>query len=297
MTTITANLVKELRDLTGAGMMECKKALSEVGGNIEAAIEHLRKTGMAKAAKKSDRTAAEGRIEIKIAHDHKAAAIVEVNCETDFVAKDENLVTFAQTVAERALVSQVKDIATLLNAPYSSNDPKTVEQVRQELVSKLGENIQVRRIALMQTAEGMIGSYKHGDRIGVLVQLNVNNPTLAKDLAMHVAATNPQALSPQDVPADLINKEREIFAAQTDTQGKPQAIVDKMIEGRIKKFVNENSLLGQAFVKNPSETVADLLKAANAKVLGFVRFEVGEGIEKKTVDFAEEVMAQVRGSD
>jgi elongation factor Ts len=292
--TITASLVKQLRDITNAGMMECKKALEATEGNLEAAVEHMRKSGMAKAAKKAGRTAAEGAIAIQLSSNQKTACMVEGNCETDFVARDQHLLQFVQTIAERVLASQVNDIDSLLALPYQTGSEKTIEQVRQELVAKLGENIQVRRFIRMESS-GIVGFYKHGDRIGVLVQLDVPNAELGKDIAMHIAATNPQALSPEDIAPELVAKEREIFVAQASNSGKPAAIVEKMVDGQVKKFLNENSLLSQPFVKNPEETVADLLKAANAKVLTFVRYEVGEGIEKEVKDFAQEVMAQVRG--
>lgn len=293
MANITADQVKELRDRTGAGFMECKKALEAAQGNIEAAIKTMREAGMAKAAKKADRTAAEGIIVLRVAQDRKSAFMVEVNCETDFVGRDQNLVNFANTIAEKGLAAKVNDVKSLSELPYQAN--QTVEQVRQELVSKLGENIQIRRIVFL-TASGSIGGYIHSDRIGALVQLNIDNQELGKDIAMHIVASSPQALNPEDVPAELVAKEREIFSVQAQASGKPAAIVEKMIEGRIQKFLSEVSLLGQPYVKNPNETVGELVKNANAKVLGFVRFQVGEGIEKQAGNFAEEVMAQVRGS-
>lgn len=292
---ITANQVKELRERTGAGMMECKKALESANGDIEAAIELMRKSGMAKAAKKADRTAAEGTIVIKLSADKHAALMLEVNCETDFVARDENFLAFANHVAERALALKETDITKLMSAHYHTNATETIEHVRQTLVAKLGENIQLRRLVLLQ-AEGIIGAYKHGERIGVLVQLDKANEQLGKDLAMHIAASNPLALNTTDVAADLVAKEREIASAQALSSGKPAAIIEKMIEGRINKFLNEVSLLGQPFVKNPDQTIAQLLQANQVKVTGFKRFEVGEGIEKVTSNFAEEVMAQVQGS-
>lgn len=294
MATITAEQVKELRERTGAGFMECKKALESSGGDIEAAIEAMRKSGMAKAAKKADRTAAEGIIVIQIAADGKSAVMLEANCETDFVARDQNFVSFAKNAAALALANKTKELDSLLALPYSGSD-QTVEQTRQTLVAKLGENIQVRRLVFL-TASGSIGAYTHGDRIGALVQLDINNPELGKDLAMHIVASNPQAVSPEDVSQELINKEKEIFSAQAQASGKPAAIIEKMIQGRIQKFLSEVSLLGQPFVKDPNETVGELVKKANGKVLGFVRYQVGEGIEKQTSNFAEEVMAQVRGT-
>lgn len=293
--TITAEQVKELRERTGAGLMECKKALAEANGDMEGAIELMRKRGIAKAAKKADRTATEGAVAIQLSPDQKSAFMVEVNCETDFVGKDQNFIAFVQTVATQGLGAGAQTVEQLLSLSSQVGN-QTIEQMRQELVAKLGENIRVRRVVFMQSPDGIVSAYRHGERIGVLVQLNVNNPQLGKDIAMHIAASNPQALAPEDVAQDMINKEREIFSAQALASGKPQAIVEKMIDGRIKKFLGEVSLLGQPFVKNPSETVLDLLTAANAKVINFQRFEVGEGIEKETTNFADEVMAQVRGN-
>lgn len=292
--TITADQVKELRERTGAGMMECKKALVESNGNIDAAIEAMRKSGMAKAAKKADRTAAEGVIGLKLSDDHKTAFMVEVNCETDFVARDENLIAFADAVAAAGLAAKVTNLEALLALPYNKNKQDTIEHTRQELVAKLGENVRVRRCALINSS-AFVGHYKHGNRIGVLLDLSISDAQLGKDVAMHIAASNPQALSPEDVAPELITKEREIFSAQALSSGKPAAIVEKMIDGRINKFLSEVSLLGQPFVKNPEQTVNELLKASNAKVSRFIRFEVGEGIEKVVTDFAEEV-AQARKS-
>jgi len=257
---ITAAMVKELRERTGAGMMECKKALVETDGDIDAAIEHLRKTGMAKADKKAGRTAAEGLVAIKLSDDGKRAAIVEVNCETDFVAKDENFRNFVDAVAEQVLASNPADLDALLNLPMPG-----------------------------------LHTYMHGNRIGVVVDLAGGNETLGKDIAMHIAASRPMTVSEADVPAEVIEKEKEIFAAQAAESGKPPEIIEKMIGGRIKKFLKEITLLGQPFVKNPDETVEQLLKKENAEVAGFTRFEVGEGIEKKQENFADEVMAQVKG--
>lgn len=281
---ITAALVKELRERTGAGMMECKKALTESNGDLELAIENMRKAGIATAAKKAGRVAAEGRIAIKVANDGRTAAIVEVNCETDFVARDEALKAFAEQVADLVLASQNTEISAL--------DP-AVEEMRHALITKLGENIQVRRAGIL-TAEGTVGSYLHGDRIGVLVALSAPNAGLAKDIAMHVAASNPQVLHPEDVSEALIQEETNIFMAQSLESGKPPEIVEKMVAGRISKFKNEVALTGQPFVKDPNQTVAALLKSAGANVNAFVRFEVGEGIEKVVENFADAV-AQVAG--
>lgn len=293
MSTITAAMVKELRERTGAGMMECKKALVESGGDIEKAIEWMRKQGMAKADKKAGRTAAEGVVVIKVADDAKSAAMVEINSETDFVARSEDFARFANEVAAIALAEAPANIEALLAAKTASGDD--VNTVRSALVAKIGENIQVRRFVRVETS-GLIGAYRHGERIGVLVELKGGDANLAKDIAMHVAASRPICVSEADVPAELIEKEREIFTAQAVQSGKPENIVAKMVEGRIKKYLSEVTLIGQPFVKDPDVTVGELLNKAGAEVAGFTRFEVGEGIEKQQSDFAAEVMAQVKGS-
>ena len=289
---ISAALVKELRERTGAGMMECKKALVESEGDVETAIENLRKSGQAQAAKKAGRTAAEGRIVVEATADGKHAAMVEVNSETDFVAKDENFVEFANGVAARVLADRPADVDALAALAM---DGQTVEEKRKALVAKIGENIAVRRFVLLDT-EGVLGIYLHGTRIGVVVELEGGDQDLARDIAMHVAATRPLCISEADVSREEIEKEREIYTAQAAESGKPPEIVAKMVEGRIKKFLKENTLVGQPFVKNPDQTVEELLKQAGARVQRFVRFEVGEGIEKKSENFAEEVMAQARGN-
>ncbi|QGU31534.1 translation elongation factor Ts [Thermochromatium tepidum] len=291
---ITAALVKELRERTGAGMMECKAALVEANGDIEAAIEAMRKSGQAKAAKKSGRTTAEGVVMIRIAEDGKQGVMVEINCETDFVAKDSNFLAFAEAVTVAALSSGVADAEAL--ASQTLADGNTVDAAREALIAKIGENIQVRRLVRFDGAEGVLYSYRHGVRIGVLVELVAGDETLGRDIAMHIAASNPMCISADQVPAATLDKEREIFRAQALGSGKPEAIVEKMIEGRVRKFLEEVTLLGQPFVKNPDQTVAQLLKQAGAEVRRFMRLEVGEGIEKKVENFAEEVMAQVRGS-
>ena len=289
---ITAALVKELRERTGSGMMECKKALVEANGDIELAIEEMRKAGLAKADKKADRIAAEGIIAIEVSSDGKTAVMLEVNSETDFVAKADDFVTFVNEVAQKTLAAQPADLDALKALTLDSGD--TVETKRQALVAKIGENIQVRRFTIM-TSEGQIGFYRHGDRIGTMVALNGGDVELAKDLAMHVAANRPQAVSAAELPQELLDKERDIVATQAKDSGKPENIIEKMIEGRMAKFVNEISLLGQAFVKDPDTTVEKLVKQAGASVEGFAFFEVGEGIEKAEDNFAEEVMAQARG--
>jgi elongation factor Ts len=292
---ITAALVKELRERTGAGMMECKKALVESNGDIEAAIEEMRKSGQAKAAKKAGRIAAEGAVVIRIADDGKRGVMVEVNCETDFVAKDANFAAFADAVAERALASGVADLESLGALPVRDGEDTSIAAAREALVTKIGENIQVRRIVRFDDVQGQLHSYRHGVRIGVIVELDGGDETLGRDLAMHVAASNPVCVSADEVPAETLAKEREIFRAQALESGKPENIVDKIIEGRVRKYLEEVTLLGQAFVKDPETTVAKLLDQAGAKVRRFARVEVGEGIEKKTGNFADEVMAQVRG--
>jgi elongation factor Ts len=292
---ITADLVKKLREITDAPMMDCKKALEKTGGNIDDAVAELRKSGQAKAAKKADRTAAEGTIIINLNTNQHDAVMLEVNCETDFVARDSNFLAFAKDAAHTALVNKITDATKLSQLPISDKDKSTIEEARQHLIAKIGENIQIRRAAAIH-ANTPVAHYVHSQRIGVLVQLEGGDTQLGKDLAMHIAASNPQVISPENVSQDLIAKEKEIFMAQAQSSGKPADIIEKMIGGRIKKFLDEVSLLGQPFVKNPDQTVAQVLKAANAKVVHFVRFEVGEGIEKKVENFAEEVMAQVRGS-
>jgi elongation factor Ts len=289
---ITANLVKELRERSGAGMMECKKALVETDGDIEAAIEHLRKSGAAKAAKKAGRIAAEGAI--VVAANAAEAVIVEVNSETDFVANDDNFTVFAAAVAQAVLDKGPADVAALREIKLDGGD--TVEQKRTELVAKIGENIDVRRFLRVTAAAGRVESYLHGKRIGVLVAMQGGSAELARDVAMHIAASNPVCVSEANVAPELLAKEREIREAQAAQSGKPPEIIEKMVAGQMKKFVGEITLVGQPFVKDPDQTVGSLLKAAGAQVTDFVRFEVGEGIEKKEVNFAEEVMAQARSA-
>ncbi len=287
---ISANLVKELRERTGAAMMDCKHALVAANGDIEAAIEAMRVSGQAKAVKKAGRVAAEGVIVIR--HQGKIGVMLEVNCETDFVARDVSFLDFTGKIADLALQHQAMTVEALLATKFASGE--TVEEVRQVLVTKIGENVQLRRIVLLET-EGSLGAYSHGSKIGVLVSLTGANEPLAKDLAMHIAAMKPVVVSPEQVPADLIEAERRIQVEQALESGKPKELVDKMIEGRMRKFLNEISLVGQAFVKDPSVVVANLLKENNAQVTEFIRFEAAEGIEKKVDNFAEEVMAQVKG--
>lgn len=291
--TITAAMVKELRDRTASGMMECKKALVETQGDIEAAIEWMRKNGLVKAAKKAGRITAEGQVIVKASADGQSAVVLEVNSETDFVAKGDDFINFANGVADLILDKNPADLEALQALPM--NGDESVETVRQNLVAKIGENIQLRRFTRFSTA-GVIGAYRHGERIGVLVETTGGETGLAKDIAMHIAASRPVCVNETEVPAELIEKEREIFTAQAAESGKPAEIIAKMVEGRIKKFLAEVTLVGQPFVKDPDTTVAALLKKAGTDVVRFVRYEVGEGIEKKQDDFAAEVMAQVKGA-
>tara|TARA_Y200000002_G_scaffold50700_2_gene36612 strand:- start:14355 stop:15212 length:858 start_codon:yes stop_codon:yes gene_type:complete len=283
---MSAALVKELRERTGLGLLECKKALAAAGGDIEVAIEELRKSSGMKAAKKAGRTAADGVVAIRIAADGKSGVIGEINSETDFVARDENFLGFVSQVMDKAVELQTDDVAAVAGGD--------VEDARQALVQKIGENISVRRIGVVSVADGVVGGYVHGNnRIAVLVELAGGDEELAKDVAMHIAAVNPAVVSPADMPEELLQKEREIYAAQAADSGKPPEIVEKMIEGRVRKYLSENSLTEQAFVKDPDTTVGKLVKAASASIAGFTRFEVGEGIEVEKVDFAAEVAAQL----
>ena len=291
---ITASLVKELRDRTGAGMMDCKKALQEAGGDIDAAIENMRKAGTAKAAKKAGRLAAEGVIVIRAGETGAETVMVEVNCETDFVAKDENFTRFADGVAATVLASGAEDVEDLQGQPMAGMDGLTVEEARQQLVAKIGENTSVRRFVRFLPA-GTPGSYLHGVRIGVLVDVDGGDADLPRDLAMHIAASRPVCVDESGVAQELLDKEKEIFAAQAAESGKPPEIIEKMVAGRLQKYLKEITLVGQPFVKDPDKTVGQLLKEKGAKVNGFVRYEVGEGIEKKEDNFAEEVMAQAKG--
>jgi len=289
--TITASMVKELRDRTGAGMMECKKSLVEVNGDIDAAIELLRTSGQAKAEKKAARVAADGRIEIK--SNNSNAAILEINSETDFVAKDENFINFSNAIIELLTEQDVKDINEL--SASSISDGKTVEQARTDLIAKVGENISVRRFDRIEGSENL-GHYSHGSRIGCIVSLSGGDEHLAKDIAMHIAATNPICINEDEVPTDLVDRERRIFSEQAASSGKPPEIIKKMVHGKMSKFLKEISLLGQSFVKDPDISVGNLLKNSNASVLRFIRYEVGEGIEVEEVDFAAEVAAQVESA-
>ena len=285
---MSAQLVKELRERTGLGLLECKKALKEADNDIEVAIEALRKSSGMKAAKKAGRIAADGVVTTRIAEDGSYGVLVEVNSETDFVARDENFLGFVATVADTLYQQRSAELDAI-----TSGD---IEEARQALVQKIGENIGVRRASLITADSGVVGSYVHGNnRIAVLVELRGGDQDLARDVAMHVAAVNPQVVSPGDMPEALLDKEREIFTAQAQESGKPPEIIEKMIGGRIKKYLAENSLTEQAFVKDPDITVGKLVSGAGAEIASFARFEVGEGIEVEKVDFADEVAAQLNG--
>ncbi len=289
MSAISASLVKELRERTGLGMMECKKALVESEGDIELAIDNLRKASGLKAAKKADRTAADGVVSVKVADDGSFGVVVEVNSETDFVARDENFLAFVGKVVDKAFADKQTDVAALMAGE--------LEDARSALVQKIGENIGVRRIVAVDAAGGCVGAYVHSNnRIAVITQLKGGSVELAKDVSMHVAAVNPQVVNPDQVAAEVVEKEKDIIKAQPDMAGKPAEIVEKMMVGRINKFLKEVSLTEQAFVKNPELTVGKLVKDAGAEIVAFTRFEVGEGIEKAEVDFAAEVAAQVEAS-
>ncbi len=291
--TITASQVKALRERTGAGMMECKKALVETGGDMEAAVEMMRKSGLAKADKKAGRVAAEGAIIISEDPAAQRAALVEVNCETDFVAGGDEFRAFASEVAELVLKNEPADEAALAELPMAGGD--TVEATRRSLVAKIGENINVRRFALVGGGNAL-ASYLHGTRIGVAVTLEGGSAELARDVAMHIAASNPRYLDEDRVDPDELAKEREILTSQAQDSGKPAEIIGKMVDGRLRKYLAEITLVGQPFVKDPDITVGKLLSNAGASVVDYGRFEVGEGVEKKEENFADEVMAQVRGA-
>ena len=291
--SITAAMVKDLRERTGAGMMECKKALTETNGDMEAAIDLMRKSGALKAEKKSGRIAAEGRVVIKLSADQKQASLVEVNSETDFVAKDSNFIQFAEAAAEAVLASGVTDVAALANVHLASG--QTVEEARAALVAKIGENIQVRRAQIIEAGEGAIATYIHSNnKIGVALVYTGSDAEMGKDLAMHVSANNPAGLDESSIPVERVVRERDVQLDIVMQTGKPREIAEKMLEGKMRKFLAELTLLGQAFVKDPSVTVAQLLKNKGASVTTFTRMEAGEGIEKKQENFAEEVAAQAR---
>jgi elongation factor Ts len=289
---ISAAMVKELRERTGSGMMECKKALQEANGDIDTAIENMRKSGMAKADKKAGRVAAEGRVSVEISADGKSAAVVEVNCETDFVSGGDDFIEFSDAVARTVLKNKPSSIEELMALPLDGGDA-TVEETRQAMVARIGENIQIRRFEYLETTNGNFGSYLHGTRIGVLVETESANDELIKDVAMHIAASSPMCVSESDVSPEVLEKEKAILRAQALESGKPADIVEKMLVGRVRKYLAEITLLGQPFVKDPDKTVDALLKDAGATVVRFVRYGVGEGIEKKQENFADEVMAQI----
>ena len=288
---VTASMVKELRERTGAGMMECKKALVETNGDMEAAVEHLRKSGLAQADKKASRVAAEGLVILASNEDDSEVVMVEVNSETDFVAKDANFMTFAKAVADNALTKAPADVEALMATDLNGT---SLEMARQALVSKIGENIQVRRFVRM-SSNGNIGAYVHGGRIGVLVELDGGNNEVARDIAMHIAALNPAYTDVDDVPADVLEKEKQFLISQAEDSGKPADIIEKMVSGRMRKHLAAITLLGQDFVKDTDITVAKLLQQNDTSVKGFIRLAVGEGIEKKEDNFADEVMQQVTG--
>jgi len=289
MAAISASQVKELRERTGLGMMECKKALTEAGGDIDVAIENLRKSSGLKAAKKAGRTAAEGTVVTRVAEDGSYGVMVEINSETDFVARDDNFKAFAGKIADAFFAARSEDVAAVMAGD--------LEAAREQLVQKIGENIGVRRCVVVEAVEGgLVGEYVHGGRIGVLTVLTGGNAEVAKDIAMHVAAINPLVARPEDMPQAQLDQEKDIILAQPDMAGKPAEIAEKMVQGRLKKYLAEVSLTEQPFVKNPDQTVAQFAKAAGGEVVGFTRFEVGEGIEKEEVDFAKEVMEQAKRS-
>ena len=291
---VTASLVKELREKTGAGMMDCKKVLTETDGDMEKAIELLRERGIAKAAKKSGRVAAEGLVEAVISEDGKTGAIIEVNSETDFVAKNEEFKTFVENVANQVLKTNPKDVEELLAQPAMFEEGKTVQEALIGKIATIGENLSIRRFVRFES-EGLVAKYIHGDgKIAVLVNMAKGTPEVAKDICMQIAAARPEFVKREEVPAERVEKEMEILKIQTMNEGKPEAIAEKIVQGRIGKFYEEICLVDQAFVKEPSKKVSQLLSEKDAEVVAFARFEKGEGIEKKEENFAEEVMSQLK---
>ncbi len=286
---ITASLVKELRERTGAGMMDCKAALKDANGNIESAIEIMRKSGAAKAAKKAGRIAAEGIISIKQKENN--IVMIEVNCETDFVAKDDNFLSFSEAIVDVIMEHDVNDIDNLLKLNFEN---QTIEEATQQLVTKIGEKVTIRRFEKC-SIKNQVGIYLHGTRIGVVVEIEGGDQELAKDIAMHIAASKPLYINEDNVSKEVLDKEREIYTAQAKESGKPEEIIKKMVDGRIKKYIKEITLLGQPFVKDPDQSIEGILKLAEANVRSFIRYEVGEGIEKRSDNFAEEVMSQAKG--
>jgi elongation factor Ts len=291
---ITAALVKELRERTGAGMMDCKKALVETNADLEAAIDLMRASGAAKAAKKAGRVASEGLVNVTTSDDNRDAVILEVNSETDFVTKGSAFIDFVNELGTLALKNKPTSVEEFLTQTLDSGE--TVDQAREGIIAKIGENISVRRVQIINSEKGVLGAYKHGDRIAVLTVLTGSDEDLAKDIAMHIAASKPECVSEDELSADLLEREKAIFIEQAKESGKPDDIIEKMIVGRMKKFVNEVTLYGQSFVKDPDMTVGALVKSKSSEVKSFVRYEVGEGIEKKEDNFVEEVMAQAQGS-
>ena len=291
---ITAALVKELRERTGAGMMDCKKALVETNADLEAAIDLMRASGAAKAAKKAGRVASEGLVNVTTSDDNKDAVILEVNSETDFVTKGSAFIDFVNELGALALKNKPASVEEFLTQTLDSGE--TVDQAREGIIAKIGENISVRRVQSINSGKGVLGAYKHGDRIAVLTVLTGSDADLAKDIAMHIAASKPECVSEDELSAELLEREKAIFIEQAKESGKPDDIIEKMIVGRMKKFVNEVTLYGQSFVKDPDMTVGALVKSKSSEVESFVRYEVGEGIEKKEDNFVEEVMAQAQGS-
>ena len=289
---ITAALVKELRERTGAGMMDCKKALVETNADLEAAIDLMRASGAAKAAKKAGRVASEGLVNVAISDDRKHAAILEVNSETDFVTKGSAFIDFVEALGALALKNKPDSVEAFVGQKLDSGE--TVDEAREGIIAKIGENISVRRVQIVNAESGILGAYKHGDRIAVLAVLSSEDAELAKDVAMHIAASRPECVSEDQLSNELLEREKSVFIEQAKESGKPDNIIEKMIVGRMKKFVNEVTLYGQAFVKDPDMTVGALVKSKNSEVLSFIRYEVGEGIKKKEDNFVEEVMAQAQ---
>ena len=293
---VTASQVKDLREKTGAGMMDCKKALTETNGDMEKAIEYLREKGITKAAKKSSRIAAEGLVLAYVSEDNKIGAAVEVNSETDFVAKNEEFRTFVQALAKQVALNNPADVEALLNEEYIEEAGKKVSEVLTDKVAKIGENMNIRRFVRFETTDGLVESYIHGNgKIAVLVNMKNADTELAKDICMQVAAARPEFLDEASVPAERLAKEMEILKAQAMNEGKPEAIAEKIVQGRIGKFYSEICLVDQEFVKNPDMKISELLKTKNAEIVEFARIEKGEGLEKKEENFAEEVMKQMNG--
>ena len=293
---ITASMVKDLREKTGVGMMDCKKALTETNGDMEEAIKYLREKGITKAAKKSSRIAAEGLVLAYVSEDNKVGAVIEVNSETDFVAKNEEFRTFVQALAKQVAINNPSDVEALLNEEYIEEAGKKVSEVLTDKVAKIGENMNIRRFVRFETTDGLVESYIHGNgKIAVLVNMKNADNELARDICMQVAAARPEFLDEASVPAERLAKETEILKAQAMNEGKPEAIAEKIVQGRIGKFYSEICLVDQEFVKNPDMKISDLLKTKNAEVVDFARIEKGEGLEKKEENFAEEVMKQMNG--